>query len=115
MFCSNLDGKEEGDSENCKQIKTPVQSDQQEHYKGDTAKMLQEAGFLDPRFKHLNFLSNYEKIDTIERVKVKMLLAASGDSLSHEDSKLSEVEPHQSTESEPPPMKNKERCTYHIV
>ena len=73
--------------------------------------MLQEAGFFDPRFKHLNFLSNDEKIDTIERVKVKMLLAASSDSLSHEDSELSEVEPHQSTESEPPPMK-KQRKMY---
>ena len=47
--------------------------------------MLQEAAILDPRFKHHNFLSNDEKIDTTERVKVKMLLTASGDSLLHED------------------------------
>ena len=67
-FCSNLDGKE-GDSEDCEQIKTAIQSDLKEHYKGYTAKMLQEAAFLDPRFKHLNFLSNDEKTDTIERVK----------------------------------------------
>ena len=65
-FCSSLDEKE-GDSENSKQIKPAIQSDLKERYKGDTAKMLQEAAFLDPRFKHLNFLSSDEKTDTIER------------------------------------------------
>ena len=69
--------------------------------------MLQEASFLDPRFKHLNFLSSDEKTDTIERVKIKMLFAASGDSLSCKDSVVSEVEPHQSTESQPPRKKKK--------
>ena len=101
-FCSSLDGKE-SDSENCKQIKTAIQSDLKEGYKEDTAKMLQEAAFLDPRFKHLNFLSSDEKTDVIERVTIKMLFAASGDSLSCKDS--DEVEPHQLTESQPPRKK----------
>ena len=105
-FCSSLDEKE-GDSENSKQIKAAIQSDLKERYKGDTAKMLQEAAFLDPRFKHLNFLSSDEKTDTIERVKVKMLLAASGDSLSCKDSEVSEVEPHQFTDEQPPKKKTK--------
>ena len=108
-FCSSLDGKE-GDSENSKQIKVAIQSDLKERYKWDTAKMLQEAAFLDPRFKHLNFLSSDEKTDTIERVKVKMLLAALDDSLSCEES---EAEPYQSTESQPP--KKKEKCTNYFV
>lgn len=106
-FCSSLNGKE-GDSENSKQIKAAIQSDLKEHYKGDTAKMLQEAAFLNPRFKHLNFLSSDEKTDTIERVKVKMLLATSDGSLSCEDSEVSEVEVHQSTESQPPKKKKKD-------
>ena len=38
-----------------------------------------------------------------------MLLAVSGDSLSHEDSELSEVEPNQSTELDPPPMKKQRK------
>ena len=105
-FCSSLDEKE-GDSENSKQIKAAIWSDLKECYKGDTAKMLQEAAFLDPRFKHLNFLSSDEKTDTIERVKVKMLPAASGGSLSCEDS---ETEPHQSTESQPPKKKKKKNA-----
>ena len=37
-----------------------------------------------------------------------MLLAASGDSLSCEDSEVSEVELHQSTESQPPRKKKKD-------
>ena len=73
--------------------------------------MLQEAAFLDHRFKHLNFLSSDEKTDTIERVKVKMLLAASGDSLSCEDSEVSEVEPHQFTDEQPPKKKKKDAFT----
>ena len=107
-FCSCLNGKE-SDSDNWKQIKTAIQCDLKERYKGDTAKMLQEAAFLDPRFKHLNFLSSDEKTDTRERVKIKMLfaIAASGDSLSCKDSEVSEVEPHQSTESQPPRKKKK--------
>ena len=77
-LCSSLDGKE-GDSENSKQIKTAIHSDIKEHYKGDTTLLLQEVAFLDPRFKHLDILNSDEKINTI---KVKMLLEASGDSLS---------------------------------
>ena len=65
-FCSSLDGKE-GDCENCKQIKTAIQSDIKECYKRHTAKTLQELAFLDPRFKNLNFLFN----DEIEGVEVK--------------------------------------------
>ena len=80
-FCSNLDRKED-DCENLKQIKVAIQSDLQGRYVGDTAKLLQEAAFLDPRFKQLNFLSDDERRDTIERMKVKMLLAAS-DGLCH--------------------------------
>ena len=91
-FCSNLDRKED-DSKNLKQIKVAIQSDLKERSVGDTAKLLQEAAFLDPRFKQLNFLSDDERRDTIERMKVKMLLAASDESLSCE---VSEVEPHQS-------------------
>lgn len=53
-FCSSLDGKE-SDSENCKQIKTAIQSDLKERYKGDTTKMLQEAAFLDPDLNTLTF------------------------------------------------------------
>ena len=34
--------------------------------------MLQEAAFLDPRYKNLAFLSQGENIDTIERLKLKM-------------------------------------------
>jgi len=41
---------------------------------------LQEATFLDPRFKLLNFLADDERKDTIERMKVKMLLVASDES-----------------------------------
>ena len=91
-FCSNRDRKED-DGENLKQIKVAIQSDLKERYVGDTAKLLQEAAFLDPRFKQLNFLSDDERRDTIERTKVKMLLAASDKSLSCE---FSEAEPHQS-------------------
>ena len=91
-FCSNLDRKED-DGENLKQIKVAIQSDLKERYVGDTAKLLQEAAFLDPRFKQLNFLSDDERRDTIERTKVKMLLAALDKSLSCE---FSEAEPHQS-------------------
>ena len=36
-----------------------------------------------------------------------MLLAASGDSLSCEDSEVSEVEPHQFTDEQPPKKKKK--------
>ena len=70
-----------------------IQSDLKERYVGDTAKLLKEATFLDPRFKQLNFLSDDERRDTIERMKVKILLAASDESLSCE---VSEVEPRQS-------------------
>ena len=119
-FCSNLDRKED-DSKNLKQIKVAIQSDLKERYVGDTAKLLQEAAFLDPRFKQLNFLSDDERRDTIERMKVKMLLAASDESLSCEVSEVephqscSEVEHHQSCEStgaQPPKKKN---CTQHTV
>jgi len=79
-FCSNLDGKED-DSENLKQLKVAIQSDLKGRYVGDTAKLLQEVAFLDPRFKQLNFLSDDDKRDTIERMKVKMLLAASDESV----------------------------------
>ena len=42
-------------SENSKQVKYAIQSDLKENYKGDAARILQEAVFLDPRFKQLNF------------------------------------------------------------
>ena len=78
--------------------------------------MLQEVAFLDPRFKHLNFLSSDEKTDTIERVKIKMLfaIAASCDSLSCKDRKsvkwsLTSRLNHSHL------GKEKGRCTYYIV
>jgi len=103
-FCSNLDRKE-NDTANLKQMKEAIQSDLKERYIGDTAKLLQEAAFLDPRFKQLNFLADDERKDTIERMKVKMLLVAADESLSCE---VSEVEPRQSCEctDQPPKKKN---------
>ena len=42
--------------QNLKQIKVAIQSDLKERYVGDTAKLLQEAAFLDPRFKQLDYI-----------------------------------------------------------
>ena len=120
QVCSNLDRKED-DSENLKQIKVAIQSDLKERYVGDTAKLLQEPAFLDPRFKQLNFLSDNERKDTIERMKVKMLLAASDESLSCEVSEVephqscSEVEHHQSCKSTGAQSVRRRNCTQHTV
>ena len=112
-FCSNLDRKDD-DSDNIQQIKTTIRSDLKVRYTGDSAKMLQEAAYLDPRFKHLNFLSDDEKEDTIERIKVKMLLAAESEGSSSSDT--SEAEARQSNEStDPQPPKKKKKNALNIL
>jgi len=59
-FCSNLDEKQDN-SENTKQVKVEIQLDLKGCYVGDTAKLLQEAAFLNPRFKQLNFLPDDDR------------------------------------------------------
>jgi len=59
-------GENESDGDNVRQIKSAIRSDLENRFEEDIAKMLQEAAFLDPTFKKLNFLSQDENTDTIE-------------------------------------------------
>ena len=84
--------------------------------------MLQEAAFLDPRFKNLAFLSQDENTDTIERLKLKMLRTTSEEPVAHEDcdaesneidatescTEMNELSAsNQSQDSQPPKKKHK--------
>ena len=90
--------------------RSKIQSDLKEHSKGISPRFYKKQFFLIPYLcKYLNCLPSVVETDIIERVKVQMLLAASGNSsFLCESSEVNHLEHYQLPESLSP-MKSKRK------